>query len=154
MPKTLQIRDAALDDLPELLALYKHLIPEEKPLSEGAAAENFRSLQKLDGSTIFIGIKSDAIVTSCTLVIIPNLTRAGAPYALIENVVTHTKYRKHGFGQAILEAAIERAWKRGCYKTMLLAGSKTPAILRFYKSAGFSQSKTGFQIRRIAARAD
>jgi hypothetical protein len=35
---------------------------------------------------------------------------------------------------------------------MLLTGSKDPATLRFYEEAGFEQSKTGFQARRIPAR--
>ncbi|HIP24422.1 MAG TPA: GNAT family N-acetyltransferase [Rhodobacteraceae bacterium] len=153
MPESFQTRAATLEDLPEVLALYKHLIVDETPLPEDAAAAIFERLNKIDGSAILISRLGNTIVSSCTLVIIPNLTRSGAPYALIENVVTHTAYRKQGFGKAILEAAIDRAWKRGCYKTMLLAGSKTPAILHFYKSAGFSQSKTGFQIRRIGVRA-
>ena len=35
---------------------------------------------------------------------------------------------------------------------MLLTGSKNPATLRFYEDAGFEQSKTGFQARRLPVR--
>jgi len=91
-------------------------------------------------------------VASCALVVVPNLTRSGTPYALIENVVTHAGFRKCGFGRALLAEAVDAAWVAGCYKVMLLAGSKSPDILRFYEGAGFAQSKTGFQIRRIAVR--
>ncbi len=80
--------------------------------------------------------------------VIPNLTRGGTPYALIENMVTHADWRKRGFGSAILKAATERAWEEGCYKVMLMTGSKNPATLAFYAAAGFEQTKTGFQIRR------
>lgn len=43
------------------------------------------------------------------------------------------------------------AWEAGCYKVMLMTGSKRPETLRFYADAGFEQSKTGFQIRRPPA---
>lgn len=107
MPESFQTRAATLEDLPEVLALYKHLIVDETPLPEDAAAAIFERLNKIDGSAILISRLGNTIVSSCTLVIIPNLTRSGAPYALIENVVTHTAYRKQGFGKAILEAAID-----------------------------------------------
>jgi GNAT superfamily N-acetyltransferase len=84
--------------------------------------------------------------------VIPNLTRGGKPYALIENVVTHAAYRGRGFGQAVLRAAVERAWAARCYKAMLMTGSKRASTLAFYEAAGFEQSKTGFQVRRPTVR--
>ena len=80
--------------------------------------------------------------------VIPNLTRGGKPYALIENMVTRADWRKRGFGSAILKAETEQAWEEGCYKVMLLTGSRKPDTLAFYAAAGFEQSKTGFQIKR------
>ena len=90
---------------------------------------------------------NDVAVATCTLVVVPNLTRRCAPYALIENVVTHTDFRQLGFGQKVLAAAIDAAWAKGCYKIMLLTGSTEPATLSFYRRAGFEATKTGFQIR-------
>ena len=84
--------------------------------------------------------------------IVPNLTRGGKPYALIENVVTHANWRKRGFGSAILAEAANRAWRHDCYKIMLMTGSNDPATLAFYEEAGFEQSKTGFQMRRHPTR--
>jgi hypothetical protein len=37
---------------------------------------------------------------------------------------------------------------------MLMTGSKRPSTLAFYASAGFEQSKTGFQVRHLAPRAE
>lgn len=71
------------------------------------------------------------------------------PYALIENVVTHPDQRNAGHGKAILAEAATLAWAAHCYKVMLLTGSQRPAVHSFYLSAGFEQSKTGFQIRRV-----
>ena len=151
MSKLLKIRRATAQDLPTLLALYEHLTG-EPPFSIEKAKEVFLSFERYAGSQILIGWLGGQAVASCALVVVPNLTRAGTPYGLIENVVTHAQFRKRGFGRAVLEAAIAAAWEAGCYKAMLLAGSKSPAILRFYEGAGFEQSKTGFQIRQIATR--
>ena len=83
---------------------------------------------------------------------VPNLTRGGLPYGLIENVVTGSKYLKQGHGAAVLKHAIAAAWKLDCYKVMLLTGSKDPATLKFYQGVGFEQNKTGFQIRQLPVR--
>jgi GNAT superfamily N-acetyltransferase len=95
-----------------------------------------------------------AVRFSCTLIVIPTLTRGGKPYALIENVVTDARYRGRGYGTRLLQAAVQAAWSADCYKVMLLTGSKQPSTLKFYENAGFEQTKTGFQMRRMAARQD
>jgi GNAT superfamily N-acetyltransferase len=144
----LGIRDAQPDDLPELQALYLHLSPEDAICPSEEAATILHRFLLYPGSAILIGEVGDDLVVSCTLVVIPNLTRGGKPYGLIENVVTHADWRNRGFGRMMLQVATERAWTVGCYKVMLMTGSKKPSTLEFYRSAGFEQSKTGFQIRR------
>lgn len=148
------IRTASHRDLPHLLALYPHLDPADRIPSLDVAERRFEELQNYSGSAILIGVMDDAVVASCTLVIIPNLTRGGQPYGLIENVVTHSAFRGRGFGKQILQAAVAAAWQADCYKVMLLTGSKKPSTLAFYASAGFEQNKTGFQIRRLPPRAE
>ena len=146
------IRVAERCDLGALLKLYPHLNPDDPAVPLARAEEVWDHFLRYPGSGIFLGLVGDDIATTCTLVVIPNLTRGGAPYGLIENVVTHAQYRKKGFGQAVLKAAIAAAWQQGCYKVMLLTGSNDPATLRFYRDVGFQQNKTGFQIRQIPVR--
>ncbi len=149
----MKIRFAGREDIPQLLKLYHHLDPDDKETTVEDAQRNLELLKRYPGSHILIGCLGETIVATCTLVVIPNLTRGGAPYALIENVVTNSAYRNRGYGKAILKDATEAAWRVGCYKVMLLTGSKRPAILKFYQDAGFEQNKTGFQIRRLPPRA-
>ncbi|WP_375596949.1 GNAT family N-acetyltransferase [Devosia sp. Naph2] len=127
--------------------LYQHLHADDDRPSRGSAKRALARLQALPGSGVLIGSDEEGIRSSCTLVVIPNLTRGGRPYALIENVVTHVSARGRGYGKAVLAAAVERAWGEDCYKVMLMTGSQDVATLSFYRSAGFEQTKTGFQIR-------
>lgn len=148
----MKIRFADRQDIPRLLKLYRHLDPDDKETTVEDAVTNWEQLQRYPGSNILVGYVDADLVATCTLVVIPNLTRGGAPYALIENVVTDESHRNRGYGKAILKHATEAAWQAGCYKVMLLTGSKRPATLKFYQAAGFEQNKTGFQIRRLPPR--
>ncbi|ESQ87837.1 hypothetical protein ABAC460_18080 [Asticcacaulis sp. AC460] len=147
------VRIIQQQDVPQLLQLYRHLDPDDRDLPVDAAVERWEQLKRYPGSNIFVACVDDILVATCTLVVIPNLTRGGASYGLIENVVTDAACRRRGYGKAVLNAAVEAAWRAGCYKVMLLTGAKQPDTLRFYHDAGFEQSKTGFQIRRIPPRA-
>ncbi|HWT96941.1 MAG TPA: GNAT family N-acetyltransferase [Terriglobales bacterium] len=149
----LQIRTAVAADLPGLLALYRQLNPDETPATIETAEGLLEQFMRYRGSAILVGVKAGTIVASCALVVIPNLTRGGAPYALIENVITDAAHRRCGHGEAIVTAAVDRAWQNHCYKVMLLTGMTDAGTLQFYARCGFEQSKTGFQKRRIPARA-
>jgi len=144
----IEIKDCGRADLPALIELYAFLNPGDLPCSLSCAADSLGQLGRYPGSAILTGWLDGSLVGSCTLIVIPNISRAGTPYALIENVVTHGDYRKRGFGTAMLKEAVGRAWARGCYKVMLLTGTAKQSTLDFYAGAGFAQTKTGFQIRR------
>ncbi|RDJ11375.1 GNAT family N-acetyltransferase [Rhizobium grahamii] len=144
------IRTAEIGDLPALLALYHELNPADPAMDRAHAEERFQAILAQSGMTVLVGVAGQAVASSVTLVIVPNLTRNGASYALIENVVTAASHRQRGYGKALIGQAIETAWKASCYKVMLLTGSRDPATLRFYQNCGFTQDKTGYQIRRPA----
>ena len=143
------MRSAAQDDLPGVLNLYRHLHPDD-PRLETAVAERIWSTLLTSGfMTVIVAEAAGLLVSSCTLAIVPNLSRSGRSYGLIENVVTHADYRRLGLGHRVLAHALDVAWKADCYKVSLATGSKREATLRFYERAGFHRgSKTYFEIRR------
>lgn len=100
------------------------------------------------GLTVFVAEADGRPAATCTLIVVPNLTRGARPYGLIENVVTDAGFRSRGFGRAVLKAAISAAWRQDCYKVMLMTGRSDEATLRFYERSGFSRGKTAFQINR------
>lgn len=146
------IRHARQDDLAALLDLYQQLTPGDERVSPERAATIFAQFTEGGQNRIFLGESNGRLAGSCTLIIVANLTRGGRPYALIENVVTHRLFRHRGLGSQLLTAATEAAWQSGCYKIMLMTGSRERGVHEFYRRAGFQQSKTGFQKRRLPPR--
>lgn len=141
----MKVREAVYQDLSGLLRLYTHLHEKSIPES-GEKLDNLWSCILADENYhIIVAEENGEIVSSCTLLIVPNLTHSLTPYALIENVVTHADFRKRGFGGVVLAYAKKLSEAVGCYKIMLMTGSKEESTLRFYENAGFSrESKTAF----------
>jgi GNAT superfamily N-acetyltransferase len=145
----IEIRPAESGDLAALLELYRHLNPIDQSFpSNRTEPEVWRTMLDQPGFSCIVGMSEGLLIASCCLAIIPNLTRGGRSYALIENVVTHIDYRRRGVGTAVVSHALRIAWQAGCYKVMLLTGSKRPEVHQFYRSCGFrSDDKTGFVAR-------
>jgi GNAT superfamily N-acetyltransferase len=142
------LRHATRDDLDALLALYAQLNPGDAPLARERAAAILEGILGSEHFAIVVATQDGAVLATCYLNVIPNLTRGGASYAVIENVVVDAPRRGTGLGQAVLRFALDEAWRRGCYKTLLQTGSRDPRVHRFYEACGFSASeKTGFVAR-------
>lgn len=143
---SLVIDRATPDDLASLLELYRHLHPNDSVSAEAPEVrEAWEEILQDSRQRMFVARHEGRLVSTCTLILVPNLTHGARPYGLIENVVTHSSYRGRGFGSAVLRHALLYAWERGCYKVMLLTGRQEEETLRFYESAGFRRGiKTSF----------
>ncbi|WP_064123392.1 GNAT family N-acetyltransferase [Halotalea alkalilenta] len=148
----LSFREAVSTDLEAILALYSQLVDEDRQLPRSRAKEIFSRIQLCPGHRLLLGISKGAPVCICTLLTIDNLSRGGASYALIENVVTDERHRRCGYARALLDHAVELAWEAGCYKVMLMTGAQDAGTLRFYQRCGFISQKTAFERRRQPVR--
>lgn len=143
-------RRAIFKDLSALLRLYRFLHPEDPILSPQDEAVRRHWQHIVDDSRLrYYVVETPAelreIVSTCTLTLVPNLTRGLRSYGVIENVVTAPAYRGQGHATRLLRLALEDAWREGCYKVMLSTGSKRESTLRLYEQAGFKRGlKTGF----------
>lgn len=127
--------------LPALLALYQHLHLSDEPLpAPDVVNAVWQEALANPRCRYFGGFAGEELVASCTIMVIPNLTRACKPYGVIENVVTHAAHRQKGWGKAILDHALQFAWSQHCYKVLLSTGRKDEATLQFYENAGFDRN--------------
>ena len=145
----MNIREITLDDFDKLMLLYTHLHDQGRPPVWTDSPESVKVLWNRivndPNYHIIVAEADERIVSSCTCIIIPNLTRGQRPYAFVENVVTHPDCRKQGMASACLAKVKQIAKGEGCYKMMLLTGSKEENTLSFYEAAGYNQKdKTGF----------
>jgi len=139
------IREININDRDGLLELYTHLHEDGIPAVDEKLDALWKRIVADEDYHIIVAEADGKIISSCTCVIIPNLTRKQSPYAFVENVVTHSDYRKQGLASACLERAKQIAAEEGCYKIMLLTGSKEESTLRFYEAAGYNRKdKTAF----------
>jgi len=141
------IRALGPADLDGLLALYAQLNPGDPVLPPDIARTRFETMLAHPGLTVFGAVSGTRLIASCVQHVLPNLTRGAMSYALIENVVTDAAERRRGHGQRVVRAAAAAALADGCYKVMLMTGRADPGVISFYESCGFTQSKTGFQMR-------
>jgi GNAT superfamily N-acetyltransferase len=141
-------REAGPGDLEDVLRLYRQLQPQDPVLRDGTYAAVFELILGSPGLHIFVLELDGAVVATTYLNVIPNLTRSASPYAVIENVVVEESLRGTGLGKQIMAATQQAAWNAGCYKAMLMTGSRKPATHAFYRACGFSaEAKTGYVAR-------
>lgn len=144
-----ELRMLNISDMERLSGLYRYLHENDMP-----ARNNETRLSAWDAMQNHTYIRcygvwvEGQLVASCVLNIMPNLTRGGRPYGLIENVITHPVFRRRGIGTEMLKAVLGLAWQEDCYKVMLLTGRKTRDVFSFYESVGFNgDEKQGFIIK-------
>ena len=141
------IRHIYTDELADLLDLYALLHPEDSRLDPDSERIGllWQSIQFNPYLRYYVVEIAGKIVSTCTLAIIPNLTRDARPYGIIENVFTRPDFYKQGIATALLKKTLAEAGAADCYKVMLLTGSKKEETLRFYEKVGFRRgAKTGF----------
>jgi GNAT superfamily N-acetyltransferase len=141
-------REAVPDDLEAIRRLYRQLHPKDPELQDGSDAAAFRVILSSPGLHLLVLEREGVVVATTYLNVIPNMTRAASPYAVIENVVVEQTLRGTGLGKQIMASTLEVAWAAGCYKAMLMTGSRTPATHAFYRACGFSpDAKTAYLAR-------
>lgn len=131
------IRLATRTDLAGLLALYRELRPNDPELSAEQAEATLDDMLNNPNVDLIVVEENQQLIASCMLGLIPTLTNGARPFAMIEHVITNNHCRGKGVGTRMLGFAIELAWKKNCYKVMLLSGAQRVEAHRVYEKLGF-----------------
>jgi len=149
---TITVRAATCADFAQVHALYKDLVG-DTPVPDGADGQaQFATVLSHPGTSIFLAERQGRARAMVTLHLLPNMTFAARPYALIENVVTAHGYHGQGLGRAVMTHAADVAWAANAYKIMLLTG-QTAGARGFYERLGYrADEKFGMTLRRAPPR--
>jgi N-acetylglutamate synthase-like GNAT family acetyltransferase len=150
-PVEARVRRATEADLPRIIELLAQLsldAPRERPgtpLPE-SYRRAFREIEADKRQQLFVVEDAGRIVGTACLIIVPNLSHEGTPYALVENVVVDETQRSTGYGELLLRHAIAEAQRAGCYKLCLTSNKQRADAHRFYQRLGFRATSEGFRI--------
>ncbi len=141
-------REAGAADFASVMQLYRQLHPGDVVVPEQRAQTVYDEILRTPGMRLFLLEEDGVAIASTYLNVIPNLTRGAAPYGVVENVIVDAARRGTGVGKAVMAGTLQAAWDAGCYKVMLLTGSKRESTHAYYRACGFvAGEKTGFVAR-------
>lgn len=139
------IREVHEDEYEQLMSLYCQLHEKSIPEYKGDTKALWQALVNDPDYHFIVAVEDCNIVSTCTCIIVPNMTHGPRSYAFVENVVTDSEYRGRGLATACLDRAKEIAQSENCYRLILMTGSKLESTLNFYRRAGYDdKEKTGF----------
>ena len=146
------IRLARTEDLPVLIDMYQDLSLEgesreevSRPLPE-AYGEAFQQIEADPRHHLLVAEAGGRIMATLVLIIVPNLTHVGRPWAVIENMVVARDERGKGYGEALMRHAVEEARRAGCYKVSLTSNKRRLDAHRFYERLGFVATHEGYRL--------
>lgn len=142
------IRLAKLEDLPQVLNLYRELRPHDPELEKSFSEQVWAEMMRCPETHIVVADIEGELAATCALGLNKSIANGGRPFAIIEHVITAEKFRRRGLSQQVLEFGIQTAWELNCYKVMLLSGEQLTGAHRVYESAGFKAGiEKGFVIK-------
>jgi GNAT superfamily N-acetyltransferase len=139
-------RNARREDLPRIMTLYEELTEEKLDVAENEAGRVFGRISALPGQSLLVAETEGQVVGSLFLLIVPNLSHAARPWAILENMIVDSRFRRRGIGRDLLERAFTLCREAGCYKIQLLSNRKRTEAHQFYHSCGFDESALGFRL--------
>src|SRR5512132_4075074 len=104
----IDVRPAGVPDLAAVRRLLGHL--HEPPTEVAWSMALWTRILADPNRTVLLAVDREEYAVGTTdLLIAPNLTHGGAPWAIVENVVVDPAWRGRGVGRALLRQALRTA---------------------------------------------
>jgi GNAT superfamily N-acetyltransferase len=149
--RVLVFRDATVEDLPAVVAMYAddELGASRESPEVPLADAYLRAYGEIDVDRRhrLIVVEHDGeIVGTLQLSFIPHVVLRGGERAQIEAVRVRADRRGSGLGSEIFQWAIAQARARGCRLVQLTTNASRPDAHRFYERLGFEPSHLGMKL--------
>lgn len=128
------------DDIPELLELYKTLVPFEASVNK--AAKTYEEIQADENYLLLVAKDENEIVGSMLGICCKGLTM---PFLVIEDVIVKDGLREKGIGRKLMESLDEFAKSKECTYSILVSSAFRTGAHQFYEKVGFTDSVVGFR---------
>jgi GNAT superfamily N-acetyltransferase len=147
-----QVRPARQSDVPRILELYEQRVISTSPAESGIApaADDylrvFARMAAVPGLEPVVAGEGGRVTGTPVLLVVPNLSHKGLPWAPVENVIVDEDHRRTGTGKLLMDYAVGRAKAAGCCRIGLSSDNRRDGAHRFYRSLGFEPSAQGFRM--------
>ena len=148
---TVEFRDAALVDLPAVVALLaedalgKQREDPSLPLDPRYEAA-FRAIRADPNQRLVVAERDGAVVGCMQLSFLPGIAFTGAWRGQIEAVRVAAALRGQGIGAAMIAWAVEQCRAHGCKMVQLTSHKSRGDAHRFYERLGWTRSHDGFKL--------
>jgi GNAT superfamily N-acetyltransferase len=143
------VRSARREDLEQLLGLYDVLAGEKRsaaPADVASAAAILAEAIEDRARRLVVAEVEAAVCGTADMLVVPNITHRGAPWAIIENVVVAREQRRRGVATRMMLHLLDAAREQGCCKAQLLSGKHRGEAHSMYRSLGFQAVAEGFKV--------
>ncbi len=133
------VRKVQEDDLEGLLKLYAQLHEnDDMPVIDEAISTMWNNILNTPHHHVIVAEDDGVLAATCSITVIPNISRGARPYAIVENVATDKERRNKGYARACLNHAEQIALDAGCYKMSLTTRPANEAAKTLYSKLGYS----------------
>ncbi|MFQ6025100.1 MAG: GNAT family N-acetyltransferase [Nitrosopumilaceae archaeon] len=100
------------------------------------AKEIFNHIKSKSDHEIYVAVLGSQVVGSATIFIEQKFIHDGGKVGHIEDVAVRKEHQRKGVGEKLIEALLDYAKKKGCYKTIL---GSADDVMPFYEKLGFKR---------------
>ncbi len=137
-----ELNRATKSDAAEIQRLYKQLVDDSKI---NVTEESLNLISNDKTNFLFVGKITDKVVATAFVVICLDVMYSNQPFALVENIVVDSEYRKYGIGSQLMKFIKDFCKSNLCTKIMLLSSSNRTTAHSFFEKNGYcSDKKKGF----------
>jgi len=150
--ENVRIRPATREDVSRVIELYEQLTITSACVESGRSPslEDYwrilEGIEAMPGHHLLVVEHRGEVAGTVVFLIVPNLSHAGCPWAVMENLIIDRRYRGLGLGRRLVEHVMTAAREAGCHKLVLTSDKRRRDAHRFYRDLGFEASAHGFRL--------